>query len=97
MQRSLSESRRTSIPIDRTHELELPETNLAGLTVASRSIGSGMVIYGRSAKPDLAYGPIRSLDDAQIIMKRKHALGGTIVKSYKQPTRAQRRTRAGRS
>ena len=68
----------------------LQETNLAGLTVASRSIGSGMVIYGRSAKPDLAFVPIRGLEDARVVMQRKQALGGTVIKSYKQPTRAQR-------
>lgn len=77
---------------------ELQETNLAGITVASRSIASGMVIYGRAAKPDLAYVPIANLEDARTIMARKRALGATVIKSYKQPTRAQRQqlVRAGR-
>ena len=77
---------------------ELQETNLAGITVASRSIGSGMVIYGRAAKPDLTYLPVASLQDARAVMARKRALGATVIKSYKQPARQQRQqlVKAGR-
>jgi Tol biopolymer transport system component len=77
---------------------ESHETDLAGLTVSPRWIGSGSVIYGRSQKPDFTYVPINSLEDARKVMVRKRALGGIVIKSYKQPSRSQRQQliKAGR-
>ena len=66
------------------------EMNQAGVRVGPRSINSGSVAYGRAGKSDSVYVPIRNLDDARTFMARKNALGGWIVKSYRQPTRAQR-------
>jgi len=66
------------------------ETNLAGTTVGPRSLNVGSVVYGRSQKPDFVYAPIRNIDDAHNVMQRKKALGGTVIKSYKQPMRSQR-------
>lgn len=77
---------------------ESHETDLAGLTVSPRWIGSGSVIYGRAQKPDFTYVPIDSLEDARKVMARKRALGGIVIKSYKQPSRSQRQqlVKAGR-
>ncbi|MBL8265290.1 amidohydrolase family protein, partial [Steroidobacter sp.] len=69
---------------------ESNETNLAGVTVSPRWIPSGMALYGRPQMVDSSYVPIESYDDARTIMMRKRALGGTFVKSYRQPTRKQR-------
>ncbi len=78
-------------------QYESNETNLAGLTVSPRWLGSGHVIYGRAQKGDFNYVPISSLDDARRVMARKKAVGGLYVKSYKQPARSQRQqlVRAG--
>ncbi|MBL8271884.1 amidohydrolase family protein [Steroidobacter sp.] len=77
---------------------ESNETMLAGITVSPRWIPSGAVIYGRSQKLDAAYVPIADFDDARKVMERKRALGGTYIKSYKQPSRRQRQmlVKAGR-
>lgn len=66
------------------------EMNRAGVSVGLRSITVGSVIYGREGKTDYVYVPINSVDDARKVMVRKRALGGTIIKSYRQPARAQR-------
>lgn len=66
------------------------ETNLSGITVGPRAINVGSVVYGRSQKPDFVYAPIRNVDDARRVMARKRALGGSVIKSYKQPMRSQR-------
>lgn len=77
---------------------ETHETDLAGITVGPRWIGSGTPIYGRSQKGDFTYAPIRTYADAQAVMQRKKALGGIVIKSYKQPARFQRQmlVKAGR-
>ena len=77
------------------YSTELPnysvaEMSRAGISVSPRFIGSGRVIYGRTGKPDFTYTPINDYDDARRVMLRKSALGGTIIKSYKQPMRRQR-------
>ncbi|MBS0419764.1 MAG: PD40 domain-containing protein [Proteobacteria bacterium] len=74
---------------------ELPTYSMSEMTetgdmVGPRGIDSGMVAYGRPGKADSAYLPIDSVADAQAFMARKNALGGTIVKSYRQPMRSQR-------
>lgn len=69
---------------------ESTEMTLAGEMVGPRWLGSGHVIYGRSGKPDHMFDPIDSLEDARNIARRKVALGGGILKSYKLTTRAQR-------
>lgn len=69
---------------------ESNETNLAGVTVSPRWIASGMALYGRPQMVDSSYVPIDTYQDARNVMKRKLALGGTFVKSYRQPTRRQR-------
>lgn len=69
---------------------ESAETALAGITVSPRWIPSGAVIHGRTAKPDAYYVPIGNYDDARYIAEHKRALGGTFMKSYKQPQRRQR-------
>ncbi len=66
------------------------EMNQAGVRVGPRSINSGYVAYGRSGKSDSVYLPVRGLEDARQFMARKRALGGFVIKSYRQPTRAQR-------
>ena len=79
-------------------QYESNETNLAGLTVSPRWLGSGHVIYGRAQKSDFNYVPIATLDDARKVMARKKAIGGLYVKSYKQPARSARQqlVKAGR-
>ncbi len=71
---------------------------LTGDMVGPRSIESGLIAFGRIAKVDSGYVPIFSYQDAQDFMARKKALGGTIVKSYRQPMRSQRQMliKAGR-
>ncbi|WP_175596942.1 amidohydrolase family protein [Peristeroidobacter soli] len=85
------------------YSLELPaytqtEMTLTGDMVGPRSIESGLIAFGRIAKVDGGYVPIFSYQDAQDFMARKKALGGTIVKSYRQPMRSQRQMliKAGR-
>jgi len=68
----------------------MSEMTMAGAMVGPRGVDSGFVAYGRTAKPDSVYVPIDSYADAQAFMARKRALGGTIVKSYRQPMRSQR-------
>ena len=77
---------------------ESVETTLAGITVGPRWIPAGAVIFGRPQIPDSSYTPIESYDDARRIMERKRLLGGTFVKSYRQPARYQRQmlVKAGR-
>ena len=74
------------------------EMTLTGDMIGPRSIESGIPAFGRTAKGDATYVPIASYADAQVLMARKHALGGLIVKSYRQPMRAQRQMliKAGR-
>jgi Tol biopolymer transport system component len=66
------------------------EMNQAGVRVGPRSINVGSVAYGRPGKSDGVYLPVESLDDARNFMARKVALGGRVIKSYRQPARAQR-------
>ncbi len=56
------------------------------------------MIYGRVNKGDASYEPISSYQDALNIMRRKNALGGLVIKSYRQPMRSQRQmlVKAGR-
>lgn len=77
---------------------ESTERTAAGLMVGPRWIGSGSVIYGRARKADFVYVPIDSYADAQAVMARKSAMGGVVIKSYKQPARRQRQmlVKAGR-
>ncbi|WP_129645023.1 amidohydrolase family protein [Peristeroidobacter agariperforans] len=77
---------------------ETRETDLAGITVGPRWIGSGNPIYGRAGKSDFTYVPLREYEDAHKALLRKQALCGRIVKSYKQPGRQQRQmlVKAGR-
>lgn len=74
------------------------EMQKAGEVVAPRLLSSGSVIYGRPGKVDGTYVPIRGYEDAEGLMRRKRALGGTIIKSYRQPMRSQRQqlVKAGR-
>jgi hypothetical protein len=69
---------------------ESGEMTLAGEIVGPRWLSSGHVIYGRSGKPDRVFDPITSLEDARNIVRRKEAIGGNILKSYKLPTRLQK-------
>jgi hypothetical protein len=77
---------------------ETRETDLAGITVGPRWIGSGNPIYGRAKKSDFTYVPLREYEDAHKALLRKQALGDMIIKSYKQPGRQQRQmlVKAGR-
>ena len=74
------------------------EMQKSGVQVGPRFISSGKVIYGRSNKGDVTYHPINSYEDALNIMQRKKILGGSFIKSYKQPTRTRRQqlVKAGR-
>src|SRR5690606_379251 len=77
------------------HASELPsyavsEMNKAGIMTGPRAISVGSVIFGREGKVDVTYVPIMGLEDAEAVMARKQALGGTIIKSYRQPMRSQR-------
>lgn len=74
------------------------EMTLSGDMVGPRAIESGFIAFGRSGKGDNAFIPIESYEDARVLMERKRALGGIIVKSYKQPMRSQRQQliKAGR-
>ena len=77
---------------------EMEEMTKAGLMVGPRAIDAGMVAYGRTGKSDAVYLPINDFKDAQTLMRRKNALGGLTVKSYRQPMRQQRQMliKAGR-
>jgi len=74
------------------------EMQKAGLLVAPRFISTGRVIYGRANKGDHTFVPLHSYADAQNTMARKRALGGRVIKSYKQPSRRARQqlVKAGR-
>lgn len=76
----------------------LSEMTKAGLMVGPRAIDSGMVAYGRTGKSDTVYLPVNDIEDARSFLRRKSALGGLTVKSYRQPMRAQRQmlVKAGR-
>ena len=69
---------------------ETGEMTMAGLMVGPRWLTTGNVIYGRSGKPDRVFNRIGSLEDARAITRRKAAIGGPILKSYKLTTRAQK-------
>jgi Tol biopolymer transport system component len=69
---------------------ESSEMTLAGEIVGPRWLSSGQVVYGRSGKADRAFDPITNLEDARNIVRRKVAIGGTILKSYKLTTRRQK-------
>lgn len=66
------------------------EMTLSGHMVGPRAIESGHVAYGRSGKSDRVFVPIEDYDDAKALMARKQTVGGTIIKSYRQPMRRQR-------
>lgn len=74
------------------------EMTMSGDMTGPRSIAVGSVIYGRKRKYDPVFVPIESYDDAETIMDRKRALGGTVIKSYRQIQRQQRQmlNKAGR-
>lgn len=74
------------------------EMQQAGELVAPRFITTGRVIYGRANKGDHAFVPLLTYADAQNTMARKRALGGRVIKSYKQPSRRARQqlVKAGR-
>lgn len=69
---------------------ESGEMTLSGDLVGPRWLSSGQVVYGLAGKPDSTFHPLRSLDEARAMMLRRKALGPSILKSYKQPSRAQR-------
>ncbi|AKM07930.1 LpqB family beta-propeller domain-containing protein [Pelagerythrobacter marensis] len=69
---------------------ETGEMTIAGLMVSPRWLTTGHVIYGRSGKPDRVFNRIRNLDDARAVIRRKAAIGGTVLKSYKLTTREQK-------
>ena len=70
----------------------------AGILVGPRYIASGKVVYGRRGKGDQTFVPLNTYADSQNTMLRKRALGGRVVKSYKQPSRRARQqlVKAGR-
>ncbi len=74
------------------------EMQQAGRLVGPRFISTGRVLYGRAGKADSAFVPVENYQDALNIMDRKRALGGRILKSYKQPSRRVRQqlVKAGR-
>lgn len=74
------------------------EMQQAGMLVGPRFISTGKVIYGRPGKGDGTFVPLDDYDDALATMDRKRALGGRILKSYKQPSRRVRQqlVKAGR-
>ncbi len=73
--------------------MRVPRTALAGIIVSSTL---NFLRARRDLRPagrwpiPLSYVPIDSYADAQAVMERKRALGGTFIKSYRQPTRRQR-------
>jgi hypothetical protein len=69
---------------------ESAEMTLAGENVGPRWLSSGAVIYGRSGKPDRVYNRIATIEDARNIVRRKLAIGGNVLKSYKLTTRRQK-------
>lgn len=77
---------------------ENTETTQAGFTVGPRWLGTGSAVWGRSQQQSELFEPIDTYQDAQRLMQRKRAVGGVIVKSYRQPARKQRQmlVKAGR-
>ncbi len=69
---------------------ESTESTLTGANIGPRWISSGQVIYGRLGKADRAYNKLGNLDEARAVVRRKIALGGTFLKSYKITTRQQK-------
>ncbi|MEP0314961.1 MAG: amidohydrolase family protein [Hyphomonas sp.] len=69
---------------------ESSEMTQAGLLVGPRWLKSGQVVHGLEARTDGVYHPLSSLEDARNVLKRREALGPSILKSYKLSTRAQR-------
>ncbi len=69
---------------------EQTEMTLAGLNTGPRWIGTGAAVWGRPAQSSSFYEPLDTIADAAALMQRKAALGGTIVKSYRIPSRASR-------
>jgi len=74
------------------------EMQKAGVHVSPRFISTGKVIYGRPGKGDSTFVPLQTYADAQNTMTRKRALGGHVIKSYKQQSRRARQqlVKAGR-
>ncbi len=68
----------------------MSEMRNAGVMVGPRTISVGSVLFGRPGKYDPVYEPIGDLTDAENVMARKVALGGQVIKSYRQPLRRQR-------
>lgn len=66
------------------------ERILAGAAVGPRLISTGVAVHGRHERVDRAFVPITNFDDARMVVARKKAMGGIVVKSYKQPMRSQR-------
>lgn len=69
---------------------ESAEMTQAGHLVGPRWLKSGQVVHGLEARTDGVYHPLASLEDARAMLKRRKALGPSILKSYKLSTRAQR-------
>lgn len=69
---------------------ESAEMAISGRLVSPRWLTSGQVIYGRAGRPDSSFHPLSSLEDARALLKRRQALGPSILKSYKLTTRMQR-------
>jgi Tol biopolymer transport system component len=69
---------------------ESAEMTQAGELVGPRWLKSGQVIHGLEARTDGVYHPLASLEDARNVLKRRAALGPSILKSYKLSTRIQR-------
>jgi imidazolonepropionase-like amidohydrolase/Tol biopolymer transport system component len=64
------------------------ELNKAGVTVGPRFITTGRIIYGMRSLE--LFHPIRDIEDARSILRRRKALGAIVIKSYLQPMRSQR-------
>lgn len=69
---------------------ESGEMTQSGSIIGPRWLKSGQVIHGLKGRTDGVYHPLASLDDARSVLKRRTALGPSILKSYKLSTRAQR-------
>ena len=69
---------------------ESGEMTMTGQLIGPRWLKSGQVVHGIKGRTDGVYHPLASLDDARNVLKRREALGPSILKSYKLSTRAQR-------
>ena len=69
---------------------ESGEMTMTGELVGPRWLKSGQVVHGVKGRTAGVYHPLASLDDARNVLKRRKALGPSILKSYKLSTRAQR-------